>query len=144
VVDGFSWSSSDVIAGLRFKEKNGNDLIDLRGEQPEVNDSLTGMLSVNWPLATMEGKLKIVFEEDNISITLDSNEDIDWVLELRYDKTKDIPFEEISDNIINSQFMGFDYSIKLLAGKFTGEPGSDIFIIPDGGKIIFDLAQNVY
>jgi hypothetical protein len=144
VVDGFTWSSSDIISGLRFKAKTTDGVIDITGGFPEINDSQAGILTVNWPLTIPEGTLRVVFDEDNIFITLDSNEDMEWFLELTYDKLKDIPFEEISDDNINCQFMGFNYSIKLLKGNFTAEAGSDIIIIPDEGNIIFDLSQNVY
>ena len=142
VVDGFEWSSKDLIAGIRFKTESNDNIIDIKGVDPIVDDSKEGKLSVSWPLTVPEGEVKIIFDENNISISIETKDKNEWFLELSCDDSKNLPFENISNKVIDYQFRGFDYSVELLSGNFSGKPHSNILIKPENGSIVLGLSNS--
>jgi hypothetical protein len=143
VVDGFVWSSEDLIAGLRFKALSNDSIIDIKGGDPVIDDSIKGKLTVSWPVTTPEGVVKIVFDEKSIYASLETKSKENWFLELTYDNAREIPFEKISRKCLDCRFRGFDYSVSLKSGTFTGETGSYLRIMPNRGSILLWLSENI-
>ena len=142
VVDGFVWSSEDLIAGLRFKALSNDSIIDVKGGEPVIDDSIKGQLTVSWPVTTPAGVVKIVFDEKSISASLETKSKENWFLELTYDNAKEIPFEKIYSKGLNYKFRGFDYSVSLKSGTFIGENESYLRIMPNRGSIVLWLSEN--
>jgi len=143
VVDGFVWSSEDLIAGLRFKALSNDSIIDIKGGDPVIDDSIKGKLTVSWPVTTPEGVVKIVFDEKSIYASLETKSKENWFLELTYDNAKEIPFEKIYRKGLDYKFRGFDYSVSLKSGTFTGETESYLRIMPNRGSILLWLSENI-
>jgi hypothetical protein len=143
VVDGFVWSSEDIIAGLRFKALSNDSIIDIKGGDPVIDDSIKGKLTVSWPVTTPEGVVKIVFDEKSIYASLETKSKENWFLELTYDNAKEIPFEKIYRKSLDYKFRGFDYSVSLKSGTFTGETESYLRIMPNRGSILLWLSENI-
>lgn len=141
VVDGFEWSSKDLIAGLRFKTASGDDIINSKGLNPIIDDSAKGELSVSWQVTAPEGVVQIVFNEKEIAISLDTKDNKDWILELSYDSARNLTIEKVSSNSIDYEFRGFNYSVALLSGNFVSEPQSNIIIKPEKGGVVIDLSN---
>jgi len=141
VVDGFEWSSKDLIAGLRFKTASGNYIIDGNKLNPLVDDSNPGELTVSWQVTAPEGEVKIVFNEKEIAIVLETKEKKDWVLELSYDRAKNSTIKKMNDKSVDFEFRGFSYSVELLSGSFVSEPQSNIVIKPEKSNIVIDLSN---
>lgn len=143
VVDGFVWSSEDLIAGLRFKTLSNDSIIDIKGGDPVIDDSIKGKLTVSWPVTTPEGVVKIVFDEKSIYASLETKSKENWFLELTYDNAKEIPFEKIYRKCLDYRFRGFDYSVSLKSGTFSGETESYLRIMPNRGSILLWLSENI-
>ena len=139
-VDGFMWSSAENVAGLRFKAVQNDSLVEIKGDDPHVDDSVTGELSVTWPIQSMEGEIKMVFDETSISLTASGKQLENWLLELSYDPEKKLPFNQINNKSINCSFDGFDYSIALEYGAYISQQGEGLRVIPEDGRILINLA----
>ena len=140
VVDGFVWSSEDIIAGLRFKVASNGSIIDMKGANPVIDDSEKGELIISWPVEIPDGVVKIIFNENSVSISLNTKIREEWFLELSYDNTKQLPFENIKERELNYNFRGFEYSVFAGSGIFINQSGSNLKIIPEKGKIELDLS----
>jgi hypothetical protein len=141
VVDGFVWSSGDIIAGLRFKVQSNGSVIDMKGGDPVVDDSKKGELTVSWPVEIPDGTVKIVMGEKSLSVSLDTRSRDEWFLELSYDPTKELPFENIKERELDYHFRGFQYSVSAGKGLFLNQSGSDLKVIPEKGTIELDLSN---
>ncbi len=49
-VDGFMWSSEELVAGLRFKVVQNDSLVEIKGGDPLVDDHVKGQLTITWPV----------------------------------------------------------------------------------------------
>jgi hypothetical protein len=141
-VDGFQWSSVDVIAGLRFKTSLNDSIIEVKGEDPSVDDSVEGQLTITWAINDPVGKIKMIFNESSISITAEGKLMENWFLELSYARDKALPFVSISTNRIDCNYKGFDYSLEAKSGAFIRANDIDLRIIPDEKGIILSLSTN--
>lgn len=141
VVDGFSWSSDTVVAGMRFKAISNNNEIDLEGGYPIINDSIIGQLRIDWPLINSDGSLKVKFDERRISLAMKGENNTDWFLELSFDNSKEIPLADVGKEGLKYSFKDFDYSIMLDSGYIVKDNESCIMIKPEGNSIIFNLSQ---
>jgi len=140
VVDGFEWSSQEVVAGLRLKAMHEGREIDIQGGGPVVDDSMEGQLTVRWPITAPAGGVIIVFDEDKISVSRETADAREWFLELAYDNVKGIPIEKIYNNSVDYKFRGFEYSVSLKAGSFIKGNKSSLRIKPTNGSIILSLS----
>jgi hypothetical protein len=141
VVDGFVWSSKEWVAGLRLKAILDGKIMDMQGGDPVVDDSIEDQLTVRWPVTNPVGVVTIVFDEKSISVSLDSNGQENWFLELNYDDKKEIPIKKIKRKDLEYKFMGFDYSVSLKSGSF--KKGSGMRMMPDRNSIVLLLSDNM-
>lgn len=130
VVDGFRWSSSDKIAGLRFKTHLNDNIVDIIGSDPIVSDNIEGVLTIAWPTTFPEGEITITFDESTITISSAGKPLKNWFLELSYDKEKEIPLSEITDKIMEYSYYDNAYSVKILTGKFHKKSDTEVEFLP--------------
>jgi hypothetical protein len=131
-----------VIAGLRFKTSLNDSIIEVKGEDPSVDDSVEGQLTITWAINDPVGKIKMIFNESSISITAEGKLMENWFLELSYARDKALPFVSISTNRIDCNYKGFDYSLEAKSGAFIRANDIDLRIIPDEKGIILSLSTN--
>jgi hypothetical protein len=141
-VDGFQWSSADLIAGLRFKTVSNDSIIEIKGEDPAVDDNVEKQLTVRWPLLNNSGEIKMIFNESSVSITTKGGQLENWFLELSHAEGKELPFETIKKKQINCNYGGFKYSVLENSGTFVKEIDTKMRIIPDIDGIIIDFSTN--
>ncbi|MGB8319102.1 MAG: hypothetical protein WCE54_13300 [Ignavibacteriaceae bacterium] len=139
-VDGFIWSDSSKIAGLRFKAViNGKDVL-LQGFNPVITDSASGKLLISWPLKSFNGTLVMDLNESRINMKLITGEKINWFLELTASENSKLPFLEVEPGRVECRFEGLNYSVAAVHGSFS-KPGKGIVlrIIPEKNSIILNF-----
>ncbi len=140
VVDGFMWSSANTVAGLRFVFSKNDSLVQVAGDDPVVDDSQRGKLNITWPVHSPEGKIIMNLDESSIMIHFKGGDLQHCFLKLNYDHDIKIPLESTDPESINYNYRGHPYSVHAIKGKIVEDP-SGLKIIPDGNRIILDLAK---
>ena len=137
VVDGFLWSSSSELAGLRLKAKTDGKEVLVKGGHIVVDNPATGKLRIKWPLTTIGGVFQIVFDEDQITMKIDAAEPLDWFLDLTTADNKDLPFQEVSSKEIVCSFQDMQYVLKAKKGLFSKPDNGSVFRInPESDMLI--------
>jgi hypothetical protein len=137
-VDGFSWSTAQTVAGLRFKSAGG---LDIRGGDPTVDDRDVGELKIRWPIHSPEGEIIIIFNETSLSVSAEGSNIDDWLLELSFDNKADLPFRKIDRKKVSCTHKNAPYVISAIQGVFTSESGSGYRIIPEDNRIVLDFSS---
>lgn len=140
-VDGYIWSNSSTIAGLRFKAFiNGKETL-LEGGDPVVTDSIVGKLHISWPLKSLDGTLVMDMDERQIKMKITGVKSIDWFLDLTTASTAKLPFKKVGPQQVNCEFEGMNYLITTLKGSFT-KPGDGavLRITPTMNSLILNLS----
>ena len=141
-VDGFLWSNPQQLAGLRLKVMTDGKATALTGGDPVITSPRAGTLHIEWPLKSMEGSLHIDMNEREIKMAMKSEKAADWFLELTAADKKELPYRKISRNRIDSDFEGFNYSVKASGGTFTSsDSGPGFKARPKNNKIILKLSE---
>lgn len=138
LVDGFRWSSMQIVAGLRFKTSEGAEL---KGGTPTVDDSKEGELVVHWPVNAPKGEILINFDETSVHISADGELKNNWCLELSSDKAAVLPFREITSGKITCEHLNTAYEILAKKGHFSKGTAFDYRINPEDQQILLDLSQ---
>ncbi len=140
-VDGYVWSRKERLAGLRLKATvNGKEVL-LNGGNPIVKSPRTGRLTVMWPLTTIHGTLIMDLDERGFKLRIDGAPSTDWYLELTTATSAALPFRTISDQQMNCNFEGMNYSVKALKGRFSKEDEVSVWRVrPDKGLMQLDLS----
>lgn len=141
-VDGFNWSSTDDVAGLRFKTiVNGKEKL-IEGGVPVIRDSIQGKLNIFWPLKSLDAAFVFDVDENKMEIKLEGENSINWFLDLTAADNAKLPFEEILSQQINCQFEGMNYNVTTGKGIFS-EPGNgvDFRIAPENNTLTLNFAQ---
>ena len=141
VVDGFNWSTADKIAGLRFISGSGSSQAEFIGSDPLIDDSEKGILKIHWPLLEPEGMVRISFDEEVLSISIDTKRKEKWYLELSYGDDIDIPLESVNKNTLGYLFKDFRYSLAAVSGNFIQQTESRLVIAPERGNIKLNLSN---
>ncbi|HEK86171.1 MAG TPA: hypothetical protein ENO29_07450 [Candidatus Aminicenantes bacterium] len=137
LVDGFFWSSTEVVAGLRFKQGKGKEI---RGGELVVDAFSNGQLSVRWPTDSSAGQISIQFIENSIMISAGGRLKNDWYLELNSAAQAELPFYKIEPERLYGQFKNWPYIIRLKKGQFVKGESELLRILPKNGQIILDLS----
>jgi hypothetical protein len=135
VVDGFNWSSTDVVAGFRFKTiVNGTERV-LKGGVPIVTDSIPGKLNIVWPLKSQSHALDVDIDESKMDIKMDGGS-VQWYLDLITSGDVKLPFEKILSDRIICRFKGMNYTVTAENGIFSQPDNrSDLRLEPENGII---------
>ncbi|MGC8746615.1 MAG: hypothetical protein ACP5SQ_08325 [Candidatus Saccharicenans sp.] len=137
LVDGFFWSSTEVVAGLRFKQGKGKEI---RGGELVVDAFSNGQLSVRWPTDSSAGQISIQFIENSIMISAGGRLKNGWYLELNSAAQAELPFYKIEPERLYGQFKNWPYIIRLKKGQFVKGESELLRILPKNGQIILDLS----
>jgi hypothetical protein len=137
LVDGFRWSSKEIVAGLRLKSGAG---LEINGGMPTVDDRVQGQLTVRWPTESPKGVIVLTFNERSVSIRAEGFVKDSFYLELSIDEQADLPFDRINHQRVSCTFKGNAYAVSAKQGKFTLEAGSSLRIMPEDGRIILDFS----
>jgi alpha-L-fucosidase len=140
VVDGFSWSSSETVAGLRFMSAGGSEI---KGGDPSVENSSPGELKVRCPVRSPDGEIVILFNETTLSISASGGLKDNWFLELSGDEKANLPFVKINGKTLSCTFKGAPYSVSAIQGDFTLENGFVLRIIPESNLIVLDFSKHL-
>lgn len=137
LVNGFFWSSDKVVAGLRFKRSEGQDI---RGDSPVIDECSKNRLSLSWTTGSPTGKISIQFIEKLIIISASRELKNDWYLELNSAPEAHLPFSKMEPGKLYGQFKGWAYVVRLKKGYFEKGERESLRILPEQGQIILDLA----
>jgi hypothetical protein len=140
LVDGFYWSSTRIIAGLRFKYDDGKEL---KGNNLMVDDSPAGELLVRWPTNSPAGEILIRFDEKSLTILASGRIKDNWCLELNTAQEAELPFLSVEPDKLSCQFKNWNYTVLLKKGRFSKVKNEPLKIFPVQGQIIMDLASRV-
>jgi len=137
VVDGFRWSSSQTVAGLRLRSVAG---LEIKGRTPTVDDSNDGELTVRWSIDSPKGEIVITFDETSVSISAEGSIEGNWLLELSSDKKAKLPFRKVDAKELSGTFRNTPYTISAIRGVFASEPDSRLRIEPEEDRIVLDFS----
>ncbi len=136
-VDGFQWSSTGQIAGLRLKAMVGEKEVLLEGGDIQIDDSLSGKLHISWPLMSTDDTLTIDMNEKQLSVKTEGNKFFEWYLEFTSAKDAVLPFKRIDKNQVSCRFMEVDYTISCVKGAFVAsEDGRTFRIEPEQNGLV--------
>lgn len=117
LVDGYLWSTKGITAGLKFKASvNRKDTL-IRFGDPAVSDREPGKLIVSWPVKTFKGTLRIVFNDQQIAMSMTAPANSKWFLDMDARKDVKLPFRKVSARGITAQFEGISYKANLNKGR---------------------------
>ena len=140
-VDGFLWSAKQQIAGLRFKVMADGKETALVGGDPVITSIHKGTLHIAWPLKSTVGTIVIDLTENEINLSLKSEQPLDWILVLGTSDKAKLPFTKIGSNKIDCNFDGFDYAVKAAKGVFLPvEVGAGFKIKPENNRVVLNLS----
>ncbi|MAG58046.1 MAG: hypothetical protein CMJ83_17305 [Planctomycetes bacterium] len=137
MVDGFRWSSSRTVAGLRLRSLEGSAIV---GGTPTVK-SAEGRLTVRWPTRSPAGELIITFDESTLSLSAVGEVKDRWLLELTHDKKAKLPFEEIGRQLLSCRFGNAPYFISATHGVFAKGPASTLRVLPIDQRVVLDFSR---
>ncbi len=139
VVDGWNWSSTTQIAGLRFKTAAGADI---KGAGPTVSANTPGKLTVTWPTVSPQGAITIAFDERSLSITTSGELKNNWSLVLDTKKEAELPFAKINEDRLVCNYRDHAYAVNLTQGKFSGGNNATLQLVPVDNRLVFDLSRS--
>ncbi|MFT7631703.1 MAG: hypothetical protein ACI87E_002742 [Mariniblastus sp.] len=138
VVDGFRWSSSDTVAGLRLKAVGG---LEVKGATPLVDDSTAGQLVVRWPTESPKGELVMTFNETSLSISATGELKDNWYFELSSDPKAKLPFARIGPQRLSCRYERSNYFVTAQQGIFSTKADSGLNLMPESGGLILDFSK---
>jgi len=138
LVDGFYWSSTRIIAGLRFEYDDGKEL---KGNNLVVDDSSADELLVQWSIDFPAGEILIRFDERCLSISARGGIKDKWYLELNSAPEAELPFLSVEPNKLSCRFKNWNYTVPLKKGRFLQGRNEPLKIFPVQGEIILDLSS---
>ena len=135
-VDGFRWSSKEVVAGLRFK----SDLGLFMEHRPTVDDSVEGKLTVRWSTKLRNGAIVLTFNERSMTIRAEGRARDGWYFELVTDQQADLPFDQIAPKRMSCTFKDVPYVVLAKQGTFRKDASSALRIVPQANRIVLDFS----
>ena len=140
-VDGFRWSSKEIVAGLRFKTAGGAEI---RGGNPTVEDATQGELSVRWPTTSPPGAILLKFTERTLSITTEGFVGKPWYLELSNKPDFSLPFKSTTSKTSFCDFKNNRYRVTAVEGEFQTDPKagmSGLKVSPQKGRVVLGFSE---
>ncbi|MBK0378727.1 hypothetical protein [Mucilaginibacter segetis] len=142
VVDGYIWSKSNEIAGLRLKAVIDGKEVLLKGGEPVYTHTSPGSLHISWPLITIKGSVEMDLDEKMLKIKMVSSKRYPWYFDLTTSSSAKLPFDEIKANELDCRFEGMNYVVKADKGSFS-KPGNGVVfrLNPEDNSIVFNLSD---
>ncbi len=143
-VDGFMWSTNEVLAGLKFVCINKKGIAsEILMDDPVVTEISGKELLVECKSQTGE-LFRILFKEDRFEVSREnSRTGMKWVLELQTAPGKELPFVSIDKKEIKAKQNGFDYNINCSRGKIEKSGKSTMAVlrlVPETDKLEIDCS----
>ncbi|MBN1343108.1 MAG: hypothetical protein JXQ73_10535 [Phycisphaerae bacterium] len=140
VVDGYLWSTKDVLAGIRLvKMEPGGGFSEMTGGEPVVEELNATDLQVTWPVKG-GGRLVVGCESDAMSFSLAGGGADGWAMALGWAAEKKSTIRAVEDREIRFEREGFGYRLRCGAGRFSREAGKPmVLILPEGGRVELNL-----
>ncbi len=136
VVDGFHWSTAELVAGLRFRTSDGSEIT---GGTPTVDDKTSGQLIVRWPTTAPKGEVIIHFTETTATVSAEGIAE-PWYLEWSGDPKAKLPFDKIESKKLSCVFRNAAYTVVAKSGVFTKGAGEKLRITPEEQRVILDFS----
>ena len=141
-VDGYLWSTTGKMAGLRFKALIDGKEILLKGGDPAITNPIPGQLHIAWPLTSLDGSLVMDIDERQIKMKVEGAGSIDWFLDLTTADNAKLPFTKCSPGQVDCQFEGMNYSITAAKGAFSKPNDSTVLrITPESNALTLNMAE---
>jgi len=143
-VDGYT-TTPDKIAGLQLKAIVDGKGILVVGEDPVINDRVSGKLHISWKLKSIPGTFVIDIDEQKMEIKLESKSAVNWFLDLGTADNAASHFGTITPQKIDCQFKGMNYFVTTLKGTFS-QPGEGIIfrISPVKNALMLDFSRTIH
>jgi hypothetical protein len=129
VMDGYKWSRDDIRAGIYFYNKDGI----LKSEKLTYTAPDENTLTVTHEFKNNE-HIKITFKENLIKIEGNAA----WFLSFAFGKGVTLPIKSVEANKLNYLYRDYNYSIKLIKGRFIDNNGI-ISAEPENGTVLFQI-----
>ncbi len=140
-VDGYIWSGTNQVAGLRLKAMIGGKETELEGGDPQFTKTGSSTMHISWPLYTIKGRFYIELSDKTVRMQLISDKDIHWFFDLNTTETAQLPFTQLQPQSLGCSFGGMKYLVRTREGSFSKPAnGSVIRINPESNRILLDLA----
>jgi len=144
-VDGYLWSKSNQLAGLRLKAVINGKEIQIEGDDPKFIPDRRGaqssVMHIIWPVKTMKGLFEINLTEQQMSIQWKGEQHIDWFLKLNTVEGVQLPFKNIGPTDISCEFDNMKYTVKAEKGTCSAlNDEAPLCIRPQGNIIMLNFA----
>ncbi len=139
VLDGFTWSTKEAIAGMRpVAAAPDGSWKAMTGGAPVVTEPGPSELCVAWPVKG-GGTLRLVLQEGGMDVTLEGSE-LNWALAFSWSPERETAITGVSPKAIAYTQNGFEYELVCSQGSFDREgDGSAIMVRPNKNRIAFEL-----
>ena len=143
VVDGYIWSNSNQLAGLRLKALIDGKEISIEGGDPKFIRKNASTMHISWPLKTVTGSFEVYLSEKKMVMQLKSDQPVSWFFDLNTAEDAKLPFNSIAAKNIDCSFEGMQYGIRAEKGSFSKPTnGAVLRIHPQSNTITVYLAAN--
>lgn len=138
ILDGFTWSTKEQIAGIRPKDLQNGDQSVQTGE-PVVTEAGPDALRITMPLKD-GGTMEILCEPTQLNITMPRT--TAWAMAMNWADGKKTPIIRPEANRIVYRHNGFDYALVFTQGHPAKGSGSTrIDFLPADGRLILKLDE---
>lgn len=143
VLDGFTWSTADQLAGLRIMRREASGgATEIACSNIEVKQLPGNVLEAS--MSAGDQIFRILFFEDRFEVSSSSkSQAAKWFLELTTAAGKSLPFTAIGNKTVKARFDDLEYSIRCSTGSVEkGKDGRSVFtLLPASGKIVVQCAD---
>ena len=141
LVDGFNWSTTDDIAGLRLV--SAADSVPVRVGTPTVEQRAEGELAVTTPILS-GGSMEVVLNEQGVTVTFHQTPSQAYCLLLHYAPQFEdvVPFTGCTSSRLTACVKGVNYGVNCTEGTLTLTKSMSIVMLPSkAGVLKLDMSQ---
>ncbi|MGN6435806.1 MAG: hypothetical protein ACTHMM_04700 [Agriterribacter sp.] len=141
VLDGFAWSDTNHLAGIRIlQQQTGGTMKEVSCKNIEVRELAGNVLEATWQ-TDGAASFRILFYEDRFEVSSSGNQK--WLMEYTVAPGKSLPFTEIGKQTIKARFNNFDYRLRCSSGTFKkGKTNTSVFtIVPNANRIVVETGE---
>jgi hypothetical protein len=141
VLDGFTWSTKDAIAGMRpVAAAPDGSWKAMTGGEPIVTEPGVSDLCVEWPVKG-GGTLRLGLREGVMDIALDGVKR-DWALEFSWSPERETAMSAVTPRAIAYRQNNFTYELVCSQGTFSREADRPVIMVrPKENRIAFELGR---
>ncbi|PTS91726.1 hypothetical protein DBR11_28460 [Pedobacter sp. HMWF019] len=141
VVDGYIWSKSNQLAGMRLKAWIDGKEVLLKGKDPRFSNG-KGAVHISWPLTTVNGTMEIDLKETGMTIKWNGRQALNWYFDLNTSAEAQLPFHKISPKRVDCSFEHIGYKVQAIQGTFSKPANGAIMRLkPEANVISLNLSD---